>query len=165
MLGAKGAGGVRRSLPLVALLGALAVALVAAATWWAGGPEPAGPVKGSGAATGFSAALTDEVRPARGGRVAYTTRWELRWRPVPAARDYLVTLGTPEGLGTSPRVVSEPRFGLSVASGESPPAQQVKDRDAQLAAQAAQLSVAVAPRFANGKVGPRSAPMPVGERR
>ena len=93
----------------------------------------------------------------------WTSRWLLRWQPVEGAREYLVYFGTSEGDRRKPQVRKTPDYAIEVANGVSPRAQIKRLRGQQVAFMAAQLTVRLAVRFDDGKVGPKSEPYAVGE--
>jgi hypothetical protein len=113
--------------------------------------------------SGVQAELTDDVRPAKRGLVSWKSTWQLRWRRVPGARDYLVYTGTSEGDSPHPAVRRRPHYAIEVASGVNQRAQISDLRSQQVAFTAAQLTASVAARYPGGRIGPKAGPFAVGE--
>jgi len=133
-------------------------ATVVAVTAGCGNGEP-----GPAPLTGFTADLRERIEPARDGLVRWKSTWWLRWTPAEGAREYLLYTGTSEGDSTTPQVRRKPRYGIEVANGVSRRSQIERLRSQQVAFTAAQLTISVAARYDDGKIGPRSVPYAVGE--
>ena len=136
-----------------------ALAVAALTAGGCGGRQAAPPAT---APAGARAVIDTDVRPAGHGFVRWSSRWKLAWDEVPGAREYIVYLGTSEGTGETQRV-GEPHWALDVANGENRRSALPKARDQQLALVAAQLTVAIAARYPDGRIGPKTQAMPVGE--
>ena len=162
-------------LPRAALVAALGAAVAAGALLVAGADgqdgrarEPRASARPNGVSTGeiqgLRAALVDRERRLPDGRISWSTRWRLCWKPVAGARSYAIAVATSEGV--DPRSRSTPRtcFGLAVANGVGRRPGERRGRDAQLSVMQAMLAVSVAAKLVNGRVGPWSQEVSVGAR-
>ena len=123
----------------------------------AGGPaRPATP-------SGFVASVSDEVSPAAGGLVSWTSTWQLAWRPTDDAVGYTVYAVGPEGEASRPMTTTTaPRITLSAAAGTTTVDARLTQRDAQLAYRATQLGVTVVAVSPDGTESTPSDVFPVG---
>ena len=110
------------------------------------------------------ATLVDRERRLPDGRVSWSTRWRLCWKPVPGARSYAIAVATSEGVDPRPRSTPRTCFGLVVANGVGRRRAERRGRDAQLSVMQAMLAVSVAAKLMNGRVGPWSEDVSVGAR-
>jgi len=150
----------RRALRAAAFtLSALAL-VVAAVLLWRDRGEAADPAPDM-RVSGLRAFLVDEEQRTPEGRYAWTTRWKLCWRPVPAATAYLITVVTSEGIDPQPREVDDPCYEVTVATGSSARKGARPGRDAQLSQMRSTLSVSVAAKLEGGATGPPSSDVEV----
>jgi hypothetical protein len=152
----------RRLILNLFLRAALTASLGGTVAACAGSDSGGRPAPASTAVTGLRATLRDDERRVQ-GRLVWTTRWELCWRPVRSARAYVVTTVTAEGVSPRPRVTTERCFALDVAKGVARRHGDRAGKAGQLSTISAMLSVSVAARFAGGTMGPPSPGVPVGE--
>ena len=114
---------------------------------------------------GLTATLEDEVRDLPGGRIAWSTHWELCWKPYPgAAEAYELKTLTGEGeVSGELRRQEENCFRIKAAAGENEKSEGLKTRDVQLALQQSQLAYRVRAVLGEGRVSEWSKPVPVGK--
>ena len=113
---------------------------------------------------GLSTTLQDEVRDLPGGRIAWSTHWELCWKPYPGAEAYELKTLTGEGeVSGGLRRQEENCFRIKAAAGENKKSEGLKTRDVQLALQQSQLAYRVRAVLGEGRVSEWSKPVPVGK--
>ena len=111
---------------------------------------------------GLAAELVDRTQALGEGEVAWQTRWRMCWRPLEGATHYLVTVVTSEGVDPTARRTRARCFSLTVASGTAARGDVCDQRNAQLALVEPTLSVSVAARMRDGRLGPASPDLAVG---
>jgi hypothetical protein len=124
-------------------------------------PEPAHRA-GPAPVRGLEAELVDRRRQLASGQIAWQTRWRLCWGRQQAARYYVLTIVTSEGVDPVEHRTRASCYALTVASGTAPARRVRKQRDAQLDLVESSLSVSVAARALGGLTGPASPDIPVG---
>jgi hypothetical protein len=113
---------------------------------------------------GLTATLEDEVRDLPGGRIAWSTYWELCWEPYPGAEAYELKTLTGEGeVSGELRRQEENCFRIKAAAGENEKSEGLKTRDVQLALQQGQLAYRVRAVLGGGRVSEWSKAVPVGQ--
>lgn len=111
--------------------------------------------------TGLRAELIDQETALDGWRVSWSTRWRLCWTPIPGAVGYMITTATPEGVGPS-REIAEPCYALTVANDITTRFGERPSRSHQLSLMQLSLSISVAAKLGDGRIGPSSPDIPVG---
>jgi hypothetical protein len=157
---------VERRRPVVAasLLVLVGAAVIVAGIGTSDDPEPearSGPAR----IQGLEAELIDRRQKLEAGEVAWQTRWRLCWRSQNGVRDYLLTIVTSEGVDPTERSSRTPCYSFTVASGTATAGDVRDQRNAQLDLVESNLSVSVAARTRDGRIGPPSPDIPVGYRR
>lgn len=115
----------------------------------------------SGAIAGLRAELLDQERVLGAGRISWWTHWRVCWTPVSGAVSYLVTAESAEGAGP-PLEVPGLCYSMSVANGIATRSGERAGQSHQLSLMAASLSVTIAARMRDGRLGPASPALPVG---
>jgi hypothetical protein len=114
---------------------------------------------------GLTATLEDEVRDLPGGRIAWSTYWELCWEPYPGAKAYELKTLTGEGEVSGELRRQEGNcFRIEVAAGENEKSEGLETRDVQLALQQGQLAYRVRAVLGGGRVSKWSKAAPVGKK-
>lgn len=116
--------------------------------------------------TDLRAALEDQVRPYDKKGIKYLdwhTYWVVHWRPVPGAKEYQITYFTSEGVSKKTKVLAQPPFRLESALGNNAKGHGLLQRELQLQTIQSMLSISIAPRMADGRLGPASPLLRVGQ--
>jgi hypothetical protein len=114
---------------------------------------------------GLTATIEDEVRNLPGGRIAWSTYWELCWKPYPGAKAYELKTLTGEGEVSGELRRQEGNcFRIEVAAGENEKSEGLETRDVQLALQQGQLAYRVRAVLGGGRVSKWSKAAPVGKK-
>jgi len=111
--------------------------------------------------TGLRAELIDQETALDGWRVSWSTRWRLCWTPIPGAVGYMITTATPEGIGPA-REIAEPCHAMTVANDITTRPGERPSRSHQLSQMRLSLSISVAAKLGDGRIGPSSPDIPVG---